>query len=183
MTVCCVVLEPGTWADWSLVIVGLIGGIVAYLTLSALKQQTEQAAKDTVSLNRAYLVIDSWIPSVGYFSETDGSQGANCTVRFRIHNPSRTAARVEEIELKFKGTTETRAIGRMLVAGETTWQNISVQTKAHDVFRVDGVVTYRDIFKKLRHRTFAQLIDAGPEPRTEDVEGVAANDELEWNQE
>jgi len=156
MTICFVTLGPGTWADWSLVIVGLIGGVVAYQTLSALKQQTGQAAKDTILLNRAYLVIDTWMPSVGYFSERDGSQGANCTVKFRIRNPSRTAARIEQIELKYKGAAETRAVGRMLVADETTWQGIFVKTKVHDVFRVDGVVTYRDIFRQLRHRTFAQ---------------------------
>jgi hypothetical protein len=99
---CYMALEPGTWADWMLVIVGLIGGVVAYQTLSALKKQAQQAAKETILLNRAYLQIDSWMPSTAFFTEANGSQGADCTVEFRIFNYSKTAARIEEIELNYR---------------------------------------------------------------------------------
>ena len=179
---CYMVLEPGTWADWTLVIVSLIGGVVAYRTLSALKKQTQQAAKETILLNRAYLQIDSWMPSTAFFTEANGSQGADCTIKFRIFNYSKTAARIEEIELNYKGSTEKRPIGRILVANTGSWETLKVRTKAGDTFRLDGVITYRDVFRKLRHRSFAQMILVGPQPGTEDVEGVGANDELEWNQ-
>jgi len=176
-------LEPGTWADWALVLVGAVGSFAAILTLNALRKQTQQAAEETVLLHRAYLHVDSWIPSVAFFTDVGGTQGADCDIKFRIFNASKTAARVEEIKLKYKGTEGTQQVGRMLVVGEGTWGHISVRTKVGDVFRVDGVVTYRDTFKKVRHRTFAQIINCAAEGcRTEDAEGVGANDELEWNQ-
>jgi hypothetical protein len=180
---CYLTLQPGTWADWALVFVGLVGGLVAYLTLNALRRQTEQAAKDTVLLNRAYLQVDNWMISLAFFTDTDGSQSANCEVKFRIFNYSKTAARIDEIELKCKGTTETRAVGRILVANEASWQKYSVKVKEDEVFRLDGKITYRDVFRKVRHRTFAQMIVCNEKDhRTEDVEGVGVNDELEWNE-
>jgi hypothetical protein len=176
-------LEPGTWADWALVLVGAVGSLAAVLTLNALRKQTQRAAEETVLLHRAYLHVDSWMPSVAFFKDLDGSQGADCDIKFRIFNASKTAARVEEIKLKYKGTEGTQQIGRMLVVGECTWGRISVRTKVGDTFRVDGVVTYRDTFKKVRHRTFAQMIICTADGcRTEEAEGAGANDEREWNE-
>jgi hypothetical protein len=179
---CISALEPGSWADWLLVIVGALGGIVAYLTLDSLRKQTGQAAKETLLLNRAYLQVDGWMAQAKFFTDTDGGQGIDCDIKFRVCNPSRTAARVEEISLKFNNTEDVSKIGRILVPGEGTWKQTTARTKPGKVFRLDGVVTYKDIFKKTRHRTFAQMLICTAETcRMEDAEGVGANDELEWN--
>jgi hypothetical protein len=184
---CPLSLDPGTWADWFLVLVGGIGGVVAYQTLNTLKEQTKQAAEDAVLLNRAYLTVDFFMPKVefeGYVISGVHEPPCRVSVKFRVYNPSRTAARIETIEWQSRQQTGAVTVGRMLTPGEAHWFEIpQLDSTVGAVRRLQGTVTYRDIFRKIRHRSFARIIICDAEkPTTEDAEGIGLNDELEWNQ-
>lgn len=188
--------DPPTWSNWALVVVGFGAIIAALWTLRVIKRQTKatetasEAARDNataakrsaefaenslVLLNRAYLRVDNWKA----FNVPPYSVGAE----FRIFNPSLTAARIETIEIKFRETTTTVKCGRMLTPNEGYLVSVPPEELAEsDAALISGRVTYTDIFRKTRHRKFAQncLCSLGVRYFSE-AEGAALNDEEEWD--
>lgn len=178
------------WVDWGfwvfnglLVLVGAFQALFLWGTLRVINRQAKATAKEVVLLNRAYLTIDNWM-------EQENEQG----IKFRIYNPSKTAARVEEINYTIQDKIFTEQYGLMLTPGESQWIGIpneeipEARVEDHRMisvaFIIRGRITYRDIFKKIRHRTFTRMC-------TRDLmrinfsipNDVGANDEKEWNEE
>ena len=174
-------IDWGLWVfNALLVVVGASQAWFLWRTLQAIKRQANSAAKEVVLLNRAYLTVDNWM-----------EHGAEEGIQFRIYNPSKTAARIEEIEYTIERRITTQRHGFMLTPKESQWigighnelPEINVMGQAQG-FHVRGRITYRDIFKKERHRTFARLCTRGLQGISFAVpENVGWNDEEEWNEE
>jgi hypothetical protein len=107
------------------------------------------------------------------------------TAKFRVYNPSRTAARIEFVEVNFL-FPEMISIQRMLTPQEGHWIEIPVRlisAPAAEITVIKGRVTYTDIFRKTRHRKFAKtciytnMQISFVDPQMD--EGL--NDEEEWN--
>jgi hypothetical protein len=170
--------------EWWLVLIGFGGVWAAIRTLNAIaeqakimKQQYESSSRETVLLNRAYLTVGPWM------------EGPCSGIRFRIYNPSKTAARVEQIEFTIGAVSETKSCGFMLTPGESEW--VEIQTGAlpqrnvgqpTPVFTVRGRISYRDIFKRIRHRSCATVCHwelSGMTFSPSEIPG--SNDEEEWD--
>jgi hypothetical protein len=175
----------------ALVWVGALQGLVLLLTVGAIyyqarimKRQAQDAAIDTRRLNRAYLTVDVWMPEPGPLGGTG--------VMFRIYNPSRTAARIEAIAYEtdcFKSEFSIGAPGgRMLTPREGHWHSImpaelfGPEGEVAPVFKIRGKITYTDIFRRKRHRTFAKIcVMNGNTATFSDVDGAGWNTEEEWD--
>ncbi|MGA8100535.1 MAG: hypothetical protein WB869_00180 [Candidatus Acidiferrales bacterium] len=77
-----------------------------------LDSQIGAAKKETILLNRAYLTVNEWVQD---------SSGKRMVLKFRIYNPSKTAARIEEIEFVVDGVSSRTSCGRMLTPREGYW--------------------------------------------------------------
>jgi hypothetical protein len=175
--------SPENIPNDGLCVIGVVGTIIALSTIRAIKKQTKDAAKEVVRLNRAYLTVDEWM--------TGGEEGNTEHVlwpRFRIRNPSMTAARVEKIEVTLGGQEPIILNpGMMLTPKESHWFNgphITRRVDAGIVFNtISGRIEYRDIFNRLRHRKFSKRwAYSATTISFEDDETPNANDEEEWQE-
>lgn len=143
-----------------------------------MERQARDAPKEVILLNRAYLAVETWMipgPILG--------QNERIEIQFSVRNPSNTAARIEKIEYTLQGKKSTELIGHMLTPGEKRWFRLLARdVKSKEVLRVEGRITYTDIFHKERHRKFAKtcVLRLG-HPYCVDTEGVGLNDEEEWD--
>lgn len=177
-----------------LVIVGAIQAVATMLAFAAAwsaagaaKKSADVAERSLLHLNRAYLTTERWTVAPDYF-------GGTVKISFEISNPSKTAARLERIELTIGSNTTTREIRTMIAPNERyplteTTSGITVPpidgygAAQSFSFEVSGRIAYTDIFHKTRHRRFARSVVC-PHPHgvnlgMPDVPG--ANDEEDWN--
>jgi hypothetical protein len=89
-----------------------------------LDRQIAAAKKETILLNRAYLTVNEWVQD---------SSGTRTVLKFRIYNPSKTAARIEEIEFVVDGVTSRISCGRMLTPREGYWVPILLMELSNQV--------------------------------------------------
>jgi hypothetical protein len=148
-----------------------------------MERQAQDADIDIRRLNRAYLTVDTWMPS----DAPPGAIGA----KFRIYNPSRTAARIESIQIESEEVSITLSYGspggRMLTPREGYWFDFNIGdilgVDMATVFTIRGRITYTDIFRRTRYRRFAKMcILGGMTPQFADAEGAGWNDEENWDQ-
>lgn len=151
--------------------------VVSIKTLRAIKEQATIARKGLILLNRAYLTTDAWR------YEDDGH--GNIQIHFAVYNPSRTAARIERMDFKIRGTSTVQTCGTMLTPEESCWFTLGPEKfQLPDVIFVTGRITYTDIFHKERHRKFAKNCVIQPRGVTfTNPEGAGLNDEEEWDRE
>ncbi len=142
--------------------------------------QTETSALDMRRLNRAYLTVGNWTVTPLPIESGKG----RIAIEFAIYNPSRTAARLEGIEYQV-GTEHFSDFPHfMLTPGERYYIRIPTRevTETDCVFTMRGRITYRDIFRKERHRTFSQGLKVAPSNMTfYQTNAIGANDEEEWD--
>lgn len=196
---------PATWSNWSLVVFAILATIVGIRTLGQLKRQTTAAvvsanaakvSADAVMLaERAYIMTDSWAVQGQQRSANDP---LDIIVSFKVKNPSRTAARIERVELTTGPETITREVRTMVAPNEfyplTMTHIIDAQdltpmdghgTTKDVTFNVSGRIAYADIFRKTRHRKFARTIVYNRGSGRSDIvvpEFAGVNGEEEWNQ-
>ncbi|MGB6482628.1 MAG: hypothetical protein WBE86_03990 [Candidatus Acidiferrales bacterium] len=200
----CRLFSSANLPTWLLVLVGM-GGIGAALrTLKTIQEQTkhnqtaaeaardsadimrlqaQSAALDVRRLNRAYLTVDSWTAK-NIPASAEGPW--RVVIRFSIYNPSRTAARIDRLDYKVGSETYSLPHGVMIMLTPQERHEVRIPavplTKTDNVVSIRGEITYRDIFRKERHRTFSQSLLCGDSNvmfyRAE-VPGM--NEEEEWD--
>jgi len=181
---------------------GLLGIRLAYKTLKTIEKQTKaaeeaaKAAQDSVDimklqaqsaaldarrLNRAYLTVDSWIAkNLPAYPQNPW----RVAIQFSIYNPSRTAARIERLDYKVGTQSESLSHGIMLTPQERYEVHVpSMEVGKQDaVFTIRGEITYRDIFRRERHRTFSHSLKWTSNGFTfYQAEAPGMNDEQEWD--
>lgn len=178
----CRLFSSANLPTWFLVFVGFGGVWAAIRTLRAIESQSVNSRKEVVLLNRAYLTVGNW--TFGCLDEN------KIAASFRIYNPSHTAARIETIEFKCGETTSKSTCGRLLTPREGYFvplvveEIVPIQVKT---YLISGRITYTDIFRRERHRRFAQYCTyshpagQGAMASFSDAEGVGWNDEEEWD--
>jgi hypothetical protein len=148
-----------------------------------MRLEAQSAAIDIRRLNRAYLTVDGWTAK-NIPASTEGPW--RVVIRFSIYNPSRTAARIERLDYKVRGDTYSLPYGIMVMLTPQERHEVQVPmipiTKIDNVVTIQGKITYRDIFRKERHRTFSQSLLCGDSDfvfyRAE-MQGM--NEEEEWD--
>jgi hypothetical protein len=173
----CRLFGPTNLPTVLLVFIGIGGVWAALQTLWAIQEQAESTSKDVIRLNRAYLAIGPWMADIPL--------PRIINAKFRIYNPSRTAARIEKVECDFLGKCEWNC-GRMLTPRESCWFDIPARSledggvEVGEIQTISGRITYTDIFHRERHRKFGVVCRLLAN-RAIFSDDWTANDEEEWD--
>jgi len=137
------------------------------------------AEKSLKVLNRPYLAVDSW-------QVFGAALPGKVEIRYRIYNPSHTAARIETIEIKLGlGSAIPTDYRLMLTPNEGHEFTISATVGEGEKLQIRGRITYTDMFHATRHRRFAKVCHChgyGASSFADPDESVNLNDEEEWGQ-